>query len=77
MNQDSGVIEAATAIMDGAFERERHRRARLTGLLVGGAALAILLGFMTAFTLNGLPKDPKMLDRMRAEGRAAPAQESR
>jgi hypothetical protein len=60
-----------------AFEAERHRRARRTGLLVGGAALAILIGFMTAFTLNGLPKDPKMLERMRAAGQAAPVQESR
>ncbi|MFM2090565.1 MAG: hypothetical protein RLZZ127_1054 [Planctomycetota bacterium] len=62
---------------DAAFEAERHRRARRTGVVVGLVALAILVGFMTAFTLNGLPKDPKMVERMRAAGQAAPVQESR
>jgi hypothetical protein len=44
----------------------RRMNARL-GLLLGGIVLLTIVGFMVLFTYKGLPKDPKIVARMKQE----------
>jgi hypothetical protein len=44
-----------------------RRRNNLLGLALGGLVVAVIVAFMIAFSLKGLPKDPKVWKQMHDE----------
>ena len=60
----------AAEALDPVDPRQR-RHARVLGLLVAAAFLAVMGGFFTVFSLNGLPKDPKEWKRLQERRSAA------
>lgn len=55
-------------------EPAQRRRARMLGLLVGGAFVALVVAFIAYFNVHGLPKDPKEWKRLQERRAAAEAE---
>lgn len=52
----------------------QRRHARTLGLVVGGAFVALVVGFIAYFNVHGLPKDPKEWKRLQERRAAAEAE---
>lgn len=63
-----------TADLTDPVDPTQRRRARILGLLVGGAFLALVGVFIAYFSVHGLPKDPKEWKRLEERRAAAEAE---
>lgn len=52
----------------------QRRHAVMLGVIVGGAFVAVMIGFIILFSINGLPKDPKAWKRLEERRAAAEAE---
>lgn len=58
---------------DQLIDDEMRRKNIRLGLILGCLVAATIAGFMTMFTLKGLPKDPEIVARMKQEESARQA----
>lgn len=74
-NEPAGASDAGAETLDPG----QRRRALLWGVALGGGVLALTVGFVILFTLNGLPKDPeewKRLERLKSSATDSPSSTS-